>query len=241
MRCIALEQTGQKIASARSVDAGIAAEGIPSVGEVKMKRLVFNRDVESIDLLDNILYSYSGWEYGTVMAEPKSMLAFLTLLEKKAIQVTMRQYFFRHDIQDEPKIMAVYQELLPKTRWKRYGEREVIRLNALWQLRHLGAPDYLEYIQYRDGACEALCGNISPASLLTHLANNDHLRRFYMFPYPYWNENHTAVYYCLAFTSRAVMGAKQYQESVWGTIRSASLDNAVFPQVPSAQGKADLP
>lgn len=150
-----------------------------------MTRLVFNRDVESVDLLDTILYSYSGWERGTVMAEPESMLAFLALLECQAIRVTRRPYFFRHDIQDEPKIMTVYRELVPKTRWKPYGEREIIRLNALWQLRHLGVPDYQEYIQYRDGACEALCGNISPAALLTHLANHERLRRFYIFSYPY--------------------------------------------------------
>lgn len=206
-----------------------------------MTRLVFNRDVESVDLLDTILYSYSGWERGTVMAEPKSMLAFLTLLECQAIRVMMRPYCFRHDIQDEPKIMTVYQKLVPRTRWKPYGERELIRLNALWQLRHLGMPDYQEYIQYRDGACEALCGNIFPAALLTHLANHEHLRRFYIFPYPYWNESHTAVYYCLKFTSRAVMGAKQYQESVWDTIRAASITDSVFTDGHSMREKAALP
>lgn len=195
-----------------------------------MTRLVFNRDVESIDLLDQILYSYPGWENGTVMAEQESMLTLLALMECQVIRVTMHPYSFRHDIQEDPETMTVYQELAPRTRWKPHGERKNIRLNALWQLRYLGAPDYQEYIQYQDGACEALCGNISPTTLLTHLANQEHLRRFYIFPYPYWNEEHMTEYYCLAFTSRAVMGAKQYQEHIWDTIRAAP--GSVFSDTP---------
>lgn len=203
-----------------------------------MVQLVFDRDMESINLLDQILYSYLGWERGTVMSEPKSLLALLTLLECQDVQVTKHPYLFRHDMQDELEIMTIYQELLPKTRWKPYGEREIIRLNALWQLRHLGMPDYQEYIQYLDGGCEALCGNISPATLLTRLANREHLQRFYIFPYPDWNESHAAEYYCLSFTSRAVMGAKRYQESVWDTIRAAS--GSIFPDTPIAQEKDTL-
>ena len=205
-----------------------------------MAQLVFNRDVESVNLLDNILYSYSGWESGTVMAEPGSMLALLSLLESRAIRVTMRPYVFRYNIRDDPEIAGIYQELLPKTRWKAYGERETIRLNALWQLRHLGTPDYQEYIQFQGGACEALCGNLSPATFLTHLANKEHLRRFYVFPYPYWDESDAANYYCFDFTPSAVMCAKQYQESVWDAIRAASSADSIFSDAPVARKKNDL-
>ena len=45
-------------------------------------------------------------------------------------------------------------------------------------------------------------------------------------------------YYCLSFTSRAVMGAKRYQESVWDTIRAAS--GSIFPDTPIAQEKDTL-
>lgn len=202
-----------------------------------MTRLTFRRDTESVDLLDNILYSYSGWERGTVMSETKSMTVLLVLLECQAIQATEHPYFFRHDIRDDLETMSAYQELAQKTRWKQYGEREIIRLNALYQLRHLGTPDYQDYIQYRDGSCEALCGNISPSTLLIHLAAKEHLRQFYIFSYPYWNESHTAAYYRFAFTPRAVEGAKRYRESVWDAMRAASKANSVFPEIPTTQEK----
>lgn len=206
-----------------------------------MLRLAFHRDIQSIDLLDKILYSYPGWESGTVMSEPESMLALLALLECQAIRVTAHPYVFRPDIREDPDSVSAYQELLPKTRWKQHGEHETIRLNVLWQLRHLGTPDYQEYIQYQDGACEALCGNLSPAALLSHLANTEGLRRFYIFPYPYWNEDRTADYYCFAFTPRAVNGAKRFQEHVWDRIRAASGAGSIFSDIPDEQTSSDLP
>lgn len=196
-----------------------------------MEQLVFSDDMDSIHRLDEIMYSYQGRNQGTVMGDDRSLTVLLFLLKQGEIVVTEHTYPYDHSIRDDPEMMAVYDVLASQTRWRRfeYTEVEGIRINALKQMRQVGVPFYDDYICYQAGQISVHCGNIAPRELLTHLAERQELKRFYIFTYPYWTEDHTAKFFCFEFSDRAHHVAAKYRELMWEMMCEAVRRSSPYP------------
>jgi len=196
-----------------------------------METLVFTNGPASIRLLDDIMFSYQGWGQGTVSADHTSLTCLMFLLEKGIVQVTKHTYIFDTDILTDAEITALYMELAPQTRWRRYQHTEIeaVRMNALRQMRAYGEPSYNDYVCYQDGAVEVHCGNISPNTLLMHLAEAGTAKQFYIFSYPYQREDNAAYFFRFDFSDLAIQAAQAYRERVWKQI--AEYTQKVSPQV----------
>ena len=135
--------------------------------------LKFSNNLDSAKRLDEIMNSYSGRDCGSIMADERSLVVMLTLLEHGKIVVTEHTYPYDRDIQSNSGMMDLYAELARETRWRRFGHTEIerIRLNALRQMRQEGRPSYdEEFICYRQGRICVHCGNIRLPELLLYLA-----------------------------------------------------------------------
>ena len=199
-----------------------------------MERLTFTDDPDSAHRLDEIMYSYQGWDSGTVMADMRSLSLLLFLLERGEIVITEHVFPFDYEIRNDDEALALYSALAPKTRWKQsiHTEAAGVRINALKQMRQVGVPFYDDYICYQEGHINVHCGNIGPSQLLTHLARHPELKSFFIFSYPHWTEDHTAKYYRFEFSSRAYNTACSYQEMIWDVMRKKSEANSPFRPVP---------
>ena len=151
-----------------------------------MERLTFTNDPDSAHRLDEIMYSYQGWDSGTVMADTQSLSLLLFLLERREIVITEHVFPYDHEIRNDKDALALYSALAPKTRWKQSTHTEAagVRINALKQMRQVGVPFYDDYICYQDGRINVHCGNIGPSKLLAHLARHPELRSFLFSPIP---------------------------------------------------------
>ena len=201
-----------------------------------MERLAFANDLDSIHRLDEIMYSYQRRHQGSVLGDDRTLDIFLFLLEHGEIVVTEHIYPHDYSIRENAEMMAVYNALAPQTRWKRfeYTEIESIRINALKQMLQKGTPSYDDYICYQEGQINVHGGNIAPKDLLTHIAGHQELKQFYIFAYPYWNEDKMAKYYCFEFSDNAHRIAIKYQEMIWDMIRTASSKaGSIIPDVTS--------
>lgn len=202
-----------------------------------MERLTFANDPDSAHRLDEIMYSYQGWDSGTVMADTRSLSLMLFLLEREEIVITEHVFPYDYEIRNDKNALALYSALAPKTRWKQsiHTEAAGVRINALKQMRQVGVPFYDDYICYQDGRINVHCGNIGPSQLLAHLARHPELKSFFIFAYPYWTENQTAKYYRFEFSSKVYGTAHAYQEMLWGIIRKKSEANSPFRSVPKQE------
>lgn len=198
--------------------------------------LKFSNDLDSAKRLDEIMNSYPGRDCGSIMAEERSLVVVLTLLEHGKITVTEHTYPYDRDIQSDSGMTDLYAELARETRWRRFGHTEIerIRLNALRQMRQEGRPSYDgEFICYRQGQICVHCGNIRLPELLLYLACHERTERFVLFTYPYWTEDQTAKYYRFDLSETAITGAGIYRESVWNQMLKASeTSGIVFPTLP---------
>lgn len=195
-----------------------------------MERLTFNNNYDSAQRLEGIMYSYQGWDSGTVMTDMRSLSLLLFLLERGEIVITEHVFPFDNNIRDDDEIVAVYSALAPQTRWKQsiHTEMAGIRMNALKQMRQVGVPLYDDYICYQEGHINVHCGNIGPSQLLTHLARHPELKSFFIFSYPYWTENHMAKYFRFEFSNRVHSTARSYQEMIWDIVRKKSEANSLY-------------
>jgi len=200
-----------------------------------MERLIFADNLDSIHRLDEIMYSYQGWDRGSVLGDDRSLTVLLFLLRHGAVLVTEHTYSYNYSIRDDAEMMTAYDALAAQTRWRRfqYTEVESIRVNALKQMRQVGIPFYDDYICYQNGQINVHCGNIGPRELLTHLAEHQELKRFYIFAYPYWTEDRTAKFFCFEFSDGAHRVAVKYREMMWemmcGSVRGSSPCPPEFP------------
>ena len=198
--------------------------------------LKFSNNLDSAKRLDEIMNSYSGRDCGSIMADERSLVVMLTLLEHGKIVVTEHTYPYDRDIQSNSGMMDLYAELARETRWRRFGHTEIerIRLNALRQMRQEGRPSYdEEFICYRQGRICVHCGNIRLPELLLYLACHEQAERFVLFTYPYWTEDQTAKYYRFDLSETAITGAGIYRESVWNqTLKASEARGIVFPTLP---------
>ena len=198
--------------------------------------LKFSNNLDSAKRLDEIMNSYSGRDCGSIMADERSLVVMLTLLEHGKIVVTEHTYPYDRDIQSNSGMMDLYAELARETRWRRFGHTEIerIRLNALRQMRQEGRPSYdEEFICYRQGRICVHCGNIRLPELLLYLACHEQAERFVLVTDPYWTEDQTAKYYRFDLSETAITGAGIYRESVWNqTLKASEASGIVFPTLP---------
>lgn len=197
--------------------------------------LTFTDDIGSINLLDEIMNSYSGRDRGTIMVEQQSVTVMIFLLIHRKIVVTEHTYTYDHDIREDSELMAVYSELARETRWRRFEHTEIegIRINALRQMVQAGTPFYDgDFICYQEGRICVHCGNLSLPRLLLYLANHEQVKQLYLFTCPYWTEDYTAKYYCFDMSETAIKGAQIYQDAVWEKMLRASEARGVIPKIP---------
>lgn len=199
--------------------------------------LKFDYDMNSALRLDDILNSYPGRGRGTIMAEPASMTAMLYMLSRGMIVMSEHTYLYDSEIQDDSGIAEIYRKLERDTRWRRFEHTEMkqIRMNALRQMLGEGAPFFDQFICYRGGQVCVHCGNLELPGLLMYLASHERTEQFYVFTYPYWENERTASYYCFDIDFDGIAAAKAYRERVWDKLRESSADLDIFPRWPERE------
>jgi len=197
--------------------------------------LSFTNDIQSIDLLDEIMNSYSGRDRGTIMVEQKSVTVMLFLLFHQKVVVREYKYPYDKAIREDSEMMAIYSQLAQQTRWRCFERTQIegVRINALRQMNKAGKPFYDgEFICYQEGRICVHCGNLDLSKLLMYFADHEQVKQFFIFTCPYQTEDHTAKYYCFDLSEAAIQGAQIYRESVWEEIQRATKSSGVFSEIP---------
>lgn len=199
-----------------------------------MGRISYISKFDSAEQLDKIMYSYPGWQRGTVMDDQRSLTVLLTMLTQDELAITEHAYPYDVNIYDDKEMVSVYESLSRKARWKLFERTAIgaVRINALRQMREVGVPIYDDYISYREGQVNIHCGNIEPTRLLMNLVRHPELREFCIFTHPGRAKSGTAKYYCFDFSKEAHDTADRYQNDIFDYIRRKSeKDSWVIPSI----------
>ena len=191
---------------------------------------------DSAEHLDKIMYSYPGWRHGTVMDDQRSLTVLLTMLTQDELAITEHTYPYDVNIYDNSELVAVYNLLARKSRWKQFERTAIgaVRINALNQMRDEGTPDYDDYISYRGDQIGVHCGNIDPTRLLMSLVRHPELKQFCIFTHPSRIKMGTAKYFCFDFSREAHDTALRYQKDIFEfIIRRTEKYNSVIPRLPT--------
>ncbi len=204
-----------------------------------MGQVVYLNKFDSAEELDRIMYSYRGRRGGTVMVDRRGLTVLLSMVVQGEVTITEHTYPYDSDIRDDAEMMAVYNALAPRTRWKQFERTEIeeIRVNALWEMRHEGVPFYDDYVCYQEGRVSVHCGNIIPTDMLRHLVQHPELRRFYIFTRPNRAKGN-ANYYCFEFSDGARDMAVRYQENTFTLMREISEKHSfIFSKLPPMENE----
>ena len=175
---------------------------------------------DSAAQLDKIMYSYPGWRRGTVMDDQRALTVLLTMLTQGELAITEHTYPYDPNIYEDKEMVALYNSLARKTRWKKFECTAigVVRINALRQMLEVGSPDYDDYISYRDGQINIHCGNIEPTTILMNLVRHPELQEFCIFTHPGRTKAGMAKYYRFDFSKEAHNTANRYQNNIFDYI-----------------------
>lgn len=166
--------------------------------------------------LEKMLTSYNSYGGGMFYSDKDALLTLIGMVVRKDIILTKELHPYDMDIYDNPEAVAIYRDLEPHTRWKRFQNTDISRhrMNALWQLREFGEPDYGEYIEYPDALCAVQCGDISPQEILKLFYRCEALKALYVVQYPFYNEQHTQAYFRMEITENGKETVARYNEAM---------------------------
>jgi len=184
---------------------------------------------QAADHLDSILCSYQGRNHQSVYIDVDALAVLLSLLMNG--EIIMQDYPYKYDaniVKDEMAV-GIYQEFVLQTRWRVgcHTQIESIRMNALKQFAHMGIPVYEEQIYYGDTESVLVCGEMLPHEIIKLFAERRNVKRFYVFPYPYRNEDQIAKYYSFEPSESARDEMKQYMEQVFGRLYRFMEENRI--------------
>lgn len=192
---------------------------------------------DSAAQLDKIMYSYPGWRRGSVMDDQRALTVLLTMLTQGELAITEHTYPYDPDIYGDKEMVALYDSLTRKTRWKKFERTAigVVRINALRQMLEVGPPDYDDYISYRDSQINIHCGNIEPTTILMNLVRHSELREFCIFTHPGQAKAGTAKYYRFEFSETSHGTADRYQQDTLEYMRRRlGKDSWIYPSLPTS-------
>jgi len=198
-----------------------------------MGRIIYLKKFDSAEELDKIMFSYRRSRFDTVMIDRRGLTVLLSMLVQGEVTITEHTYPYDRNIRDDGETMAVYNALVPCTRWKQSAQSKIeeIRINALKEMTQEGVPSYDDYICYQEGRVNVHCGNIDPTTLLTRLVQHPELKDFYIFTRP---KSSSTSYYCFEFSDGAHEIAARYQESNPDLMRNiAEKFNFLIPDPPT--------
>ena len=176
-----------------------------------MKTLHFDSSSESFQLMDHLLYSYGSRP--SVYNDLDSVSFLSAGLAGGFITVTEVPYRYDQSIEiTDPDITEIYNQVAQDTLWRSGTSIQVIRMNALHQLKSYGTPVLSDatYILYEDSHVSAYVGNVDIDSLVSHLNSHEDIQKWILFTYP--TTLCDSRYYIFNITNYARIAFQKYEE-----------------------------
>lgn len=141
----------------------------------------------------------------------------MSLIAYGQIKVEPYSYDYDADIEKDGTAVGIYRELAPQTRWRTgcHTQIEQIRMNALKQFAAMGKPVYNDYICYAETGTVVECGEILPYEIFQLFTDMSGIKKLYVVPYPFRDENRKPVYYSFEPTQDGREEMKKYIDRKW--------------------------